>query len=33
MPAAVASQWVLVTMPKVPEISGRVVNVMGLAFS
>ena len=27
MPTAVASQWVLATMPKVPAISGRVVNM------
>src|SRR4028119_847704 len=27
MPAAEASQWVEVTMPKVPRISGRVVNM------
>src|SRR6478735_6079585 len=28
MPAADASQWVEVTMPKVPRISGLVVNMM-----
>src|SRR6187401_472387 len=30
MPTAVASQWVEVTTPKVPSISGRVVNELGL---
>jgi hypothetical protein len=30
MPTAVAIQWVEVTTPKVPSISGRVVNGSGL---
>src|SRR3974377_1882852 len=30
MPTAVAIQWVEVTTPKVPSISGRVVNGLGL---
>ena len=30
--AAVASQWVAATTPKVPAISGRVVNGFGLMF-
>ncbi len=30
MPTALASQWVEVTMPKVPSSSGRVVNTCGL---
>src|ERR1700685_2351926 len=30
MPTAVAIQWVVVTTPKVPSISGRVVKVFGL---
>src|SRR3984893_18171261 len=30
MPTAVAIQWVVVTTPKVPSISGRVVKVLGL---
>src|SRR6201994_979698 len=30
MPTAVAIQWVEVTTPKVPSISGRVVNGFGL---
>ncbi|KAG0757505.1 hypothetical protein G6F22_019940 [Rhizopus arrhizus] len=29
MPAALANQWVEVTTPKVPRISGRVVNMDG----
>jgi hypothetical protein len=32
MPTAVAIQWVEVTTPKVPSISGRVVNGLGLMF-
>src|SRR5512141_541826 len=32
MPTAVAIQCVLVTTPKVPSISGRVVNGLGLIF-
>ena len=32
MPTAVAIQWVEVTTPKVPSISGRVVNGFGLMF-
>src|SRR4249919_4244010 len=32
MPTAVAIQWVDVTTPKVPSISGRVVNGLGLIF-
>jgi hypothetical protein len=32
MPTAVAIQWVDVTTPKVPSISGRVVNGFGLMF-
>jgi hypothetical protein len=31
MPAAVASQCVEVTTPKVPRISGRVVNIMSVS--
>ena len=32
MPLAVASQWVEATTPKVPSISGRVVNAaMGVS--
>jgi hypothetical protein len=30
MPTAVAIQWVEVTTPKVPSISGRVVKAFGL---
>ncbi len=30
MPIAVAIQWVVVTTPNVPSISGRVVKVLGL---
>ena len=30
MPTAVAIQWVEATTPKVPSISGRVVNGLGL---
>ena len=30
IPTAVAIQWVVVTTPKVPSISGRVVKVLGL---
>ncbi len=30
MPTAVAIQWVEVTTPNVPSISGRVVNGLGL---
>ena len=30
MPTAVAIQWVEVTTPKVPSISGRVVNGIGI---
>src|SRR5580704_2496676 len=32
MPTAVAIQWVEVTTPKVPSISGRVVNGLGLTL-
>jgi hypothetical protein len=32
MPTAVAIQWVEVTTPNVPSISGRVVNGLGLMF-
>ena len=32
MPTAVAIQWVEVTTPNVPSISGRVVNGLGLIF-
>src|SRR4051794_23040856 len=32
MPTAVAIQWVEATTPKVPSISGRVVNGFGLMF-
>ncbi len=32
MPTAVAIQWVVVTTPKVPSISGRVVKVFGLTL-
>src|SRR6266480_2342256 len=32
MPTAVAIQWVEVTTPNVPSISGRVVNGFGLMF-
>src|ERR1700761_7689291 len=32
MPTAVAIQWVEVTTPKVPSISGRVVNGSGLTL-
>src|SRR5947209_3708331 len=32
MPTAVAIQWVEATTPKVPSISGRVVNGLGLIF-
>src|SRR5215470_17013931 len=32
MPTAVAIQWVEVTTPKVPSISGRVVNGFGLTL-
>src|SRR3984885_13599870 len=32
MPTAVAIQWVVVTTPNVPSISGRVVNVLGLTL-
>src|SRR5580692_5358848 len=32
MPTAVAIQCVVVTTPKVPSISGRVVNVLGLTL-
>jgi hypothetical protein len=32
IPTAVAIQWVDVTTPKVPSISGRVVNGFGLMF-
>src|ERR1700752_3916006 len=32
IPTAVAIQWVEVTTPKVPSISGRVVNGSGLMF-
>src|SRR3954466_16057897 len=32
MPTAVAIQWVDVTTPQVPSISGRVVNGFGLMF-
>jgi hypothetical protein len=32
MPTAVAIQWVEVTTPKVPSISGRVVKGLGLIF-
>src|ERR1700733_3417782 len=32
MPARVAIQWVVVTTPNVPSISGRVVNVLGLTL-
>src|ERR1700761_7851997 len=32
IPTAVAIQWVEVTTPKVPSISGRVVNVLGLTL-
>jgi hypothetical protein len=28
MPTALASQWVEATQPKLPRISGRVVNMM-----
>jgi hypothetical protein len=31
MPVAEASQWVEVTTPKVPRISGRVVKLMGVS--
>jgi hypothetical protein len=31
MPVADASQWVEVTTPKVPRISGRVVKLMGIS--
>ena len=33
MPTAVAIQWVEVTTPNVPSISGRVVNGLGLTLS
>ena len=33
MPVAEASQWVEVTTPKVPRISGRVVNAMVILLS
>ncbi len=32
MPTAVAIQWVEVTTPKVPSISGRVVKGLGLTL-
>jgi hypothetical protein len=32
MPTAVAIQWVDATTPKVPSISGRVVNGFGFIF-
>ena len=32
MPTAVAIQWVEVTTPNVPSISGRVVKVLGLTL-
>ena len=32
MPTAVAIQWVEVTTPNVPSISGRVVKGFGLMF-
>src|ERR1700726_5219393 len=32
MPTAVAIQWVVVTTPNVPSISGRVVKVFGLTL-
>src|ERR1700757_4745845 len=32
IPTAVAIQWVEATTPKVPSISGRVVNGLGLMF-
>src|SRR5215470_19381423 len=32
IPTAVAIQWVDVTTPKVPSISGRVVNGLGFIF-